>query len=149
MNSPNVFRPRAIESRSDWLDADGLKLYTISATGGAVSHADFLPRLTEMKRTRAVPWAETPAFAIFHAGASLPYLVLCWWGNDNELFTAVSVRTAAGWVEDAAKFSFCVWDLEVMWHERNAFIRHVYCPQPSLAGYRTARYVSERTPTST
>ncbi len=138
----SVFVPRRIESQPDWCDADGVKLYCISASGARVEHAAYLPRLMEMKRARAVDWPTTPAFAIFHDGATLRYLVLGWWGNDNELFTAVSVLTATGWVEDAGRFSFCVWDLEVMWHERNAFIAHVYCPAPNLAAYRASRLVT-------
>jgi hypothetical protein len=138
-----VFVPRHVESRADWCDADGVKLYAISATGTPVDPAAYLPHLAEMKRARAVDWPHTPAFALFHDGATLRYLVLCWWGNENELFTVVSVLTATGWVEDAGRFSFCVWDLEVLWHERNAFIAHVYCPTPNLASYRAARLAAE------
>jgi len=144
MGKPSsVFVPRRIESRADWCDAEGVKLYSISAAGSRVDESAYRERLAGMKRARAVAWATTPAFAIFHDGAMLRYLVLCWWGNDNELFTAVSVLTATGWVEDAGRFSFCVWDMEVMWHERNAFIAHVYCPNPSLGAYRANRLASE------
>lgn len=38
----------------------------------------------------------------------MPYLVLAWWDNNNELFTSVFVRTPQGWVEDQARYSFCL-----------------------------------------
>ncbi len=85
-------------------------------------------------------WSSTPAFVLFHEGASAAYLVLAWWGNDNELFTSFSVKTATGWVEDATLFSFCVWDIEVFWHERNYFIECLYCPEPSIEKYRAMRF---------
>jgi len=68
--------------------------------------------------------------------------VLAWWGNDNELFTSVSVKTALDWVEDSSRFSFCLWDLEVIWHERNYFIEFIYCSNPDLETYRTKRLAS-------
>jgi len=70
---------------------------------------------------------------------SCQYLVLAWWGNENELFTSVSAKTESGWVEDASRYSFCLWDLEVFWHERNYFIEHIYCANPNLQSYRARR----------
>lgn len=133
------FQPRKTETRSDWSDPDGVKIYTISALGRPVDQAPYLSRLFEVKRAKSLPWGETPAFVIFHDGAQARYLVLCWWGNDNELFTSVSVETPYGWVEDPSRFSFCLWDLEVIWHERNSFVHHIYCPAPSLEAYRNSR----------
>ena len=134
-----MFKPRKIESAADWLDEDGIKLYTISATGEPVDTARYQSRLASVKRTRPIDWASIPAFAIFHDGAGMAYLVLCWWGNDNELFNSVSVLTDDGWVEDPHRFSFCLWDLEVIWHERNAFIDTLYSGEPDIAQYRTSR----------
>lgn len=64
--------------------------------------------------------------------------------NDNELFTSVSVNTESGWVEDGSRYSFCVYDLEVFWQERNYFIQFMDCPLPDLSRYRAARF-SHRT----
>lgn len=134
-----MFKPRRTESAADWLDDDGIKLYTISASGQLVDTAAYHARLAEVKHSRPIDWAGTPAFAIFHDGAGMAYLVLCWWGNDNELFTSVSVRIDEGWVEDANRFSFCLWDLEVIWHERNAFIDTLYSGKPDIQRYRASR----------
>lgn len=135
-----MFKPRRTESSPGWLDEDGIKIYTVSADNSAVNQGKYLPRLAEVKNLKAVDWPVTPAFTIFHEGASVPYLVLAWWGNDNELFTSVSALLDSAWVEDPARFSFCLWDLEVMWFERNAFVKHVYCERPDLGAYRAARF---------
>lgn len=134
-----MFSPRQIQSRVEWSDPDGVKLYTISADGGHVDHSAFLPQLVDMKRRVAVEWSTTPAFAIFHRGSTALYLVLAWWGNANELFTRVAVLEQNKWIEDPNRFSFCLWDLEVMWHERQYFIDSVYCAEPDLASYRLKR----------
>jgi hypothetical protein len=138
-----MFQPRKIESSPEWSDPDGIKVYTISARNQPVDQAPYFERLAEVKKLKAVAWAFTPAFVLFHDGASLSYLVLAWWGNDNELFTSVSVRTESGWVEDASRYSFCVYDLEVFWHERNYFIQFMDCAEPNLAGYRATRFIQE------
>ncbi|SNR68591.1 hypothetical protein SAMN05192560_0475 [Methylobacillus rhizosphaerae] len=138
----NIYRSRKIESLPQWIDADGIKIYTISAQNKPVDQAPYLARLAEVKKSRRAGWATTPAFVIFHDGESMAYLVLAWWGNDNELFTSVSVKTASGWIEDAGQYSFCVYDLEVFWAERNYFVEQIYCLQPDLAGYRARRLVS-------
>lgn len=92
-----------------------------------------------MKADRDISWQHTPAFVIFHQGAGYQYLVLVWWGNDNELFTSVSVLEDECWIEDATKFSFCLYDMEVMWRERNIYITTIDCETPSLNAYRTMR----------
>lgn len=135
-----MFSPRKIESRPEWSDSDGIKIYTISSHHRPVDQTPYLERLAEVKEHKSVSWPTTPAFSIFHEGARFPYLILAWWGNDNELFTSVSVNTDSGWVEDAAEYSFCVYDLEVFWHERNYFVEHMYCSAPSLETYRSKRY---------
>ncbi|MFL1407393.1 hypothetical protein ACJO2E_18775 [Marinobacter sp. M1N3S26] len=138
-----MFKPRKTESAPDWLDDDGIKLYTISATGQPVDTSPYYPRLAEVKVSKAVDWPETPAFAIFHDGAGMKYLVLCWWGNDNELFTSVSVHTGEEWVEDPSRFSFCLWDLEVIWYERNAFVETLYSGAPDIRQYQASRLIQE------
>lgn len=134
-----MYQPRTIASDPAWLDTDGIKIYTISTSPESVDQSAFRARLVQVKAQRTMAWSDTPAFAIFHEGSSALYLVVAWWGNDNELFTSVSVRTPLGWVEEPSRFSFCLWDLEVMWYERNAFVNFIYCPNPDLAAYRASR----------
>lgn len=134
-----MFKPRRIETAPDWQDADGVKLYTVSASRQDVQHSAYLPKLQEIKAEKGIDWPSTPAFAIFHAGASADYLVLAWWGNDNELFTSVSVRQGGDWLQDPSNYSYCLWDLEIMWAERNIFVRTMYSGQPDIQAYRQER----------
>lgn len=134
-----MFEPRKIESKPDWLDSDGIKIYTVSADGSEVDRQPFLQRMAEVKESRDLAWASLPAFAIFHKGTSYLYLVLAWWGNDNELFNSVSVLCEDHWVEDANRFSFCLYDLEVFWAERNIYVDTIYTSQGDLSDYRQRR----------
>ncbi|WP_267226033.1 hypothetical protein [Dyella silvae] len=135
-----MFQHRRIDRLPADADPDGLKLYGISSSGQAVDFARYSPQLQTMKDARPVRWAQTPAFAICHDGASARYLVLGWWGNDNEMFVAVAADDGSGWVEDMSRYSFCLWDMEVMWHERNAFVVEMYGATPSLEAYRANRF---------
>lgn len=134
-----MFEPRRIETASDWLDQDGVKLYTVSASGRDVDLSEYLPKLQEIKAQQAVNWPSTPSFAIFHEGTGADYLVLAWWANDNELFTSVSVRVGGQWVKDPSRYSFCLWDLEIFWAERNIFVNTMYSGHPDLQAYRQER----------
>lgn len=77
-------------------------------------------------------------FAINHRGQGLDYFIMSYWARDNECFIDVRVREqteGARWRE-ARDESFCVWDLEVIWHERNSYVNHLLRPaQPDPARY--------------
>ncbi len=137
-----MFKPRRIETSSTWLDADGIKIYTVSASGADVEQSEFLSHLVKVKASKSISWAVTPSFAIFHEGSSARYLVLAWWGNDNELFTSVSVLVDGAWVEDPSRYSFCLWDLEIIWAERNIFVNTMYSGQRALDKYREQRLLN-------
>jgi hypothetical protein len=65
-------------------------------------------------------------FAISHQGNGADYAVLGWWDNENELPLRVFVhpQTPAGsWRPAEDGESVCVWDLEVIWFERQAFVQ--------------------------
>ena len=132
-----MFRPRLIRPLSPSPDVDGVKLYAITLAEPLTDIGGFQARLAKVKAELRLPWAETASFAIFHRGQSTDYLVVGWWGNDNEMFTSVSVREGGSWVEDPRRYSFCVWDLEVFWHERNSYVRHLYSGTKDIAGYRS------------
>lgn len=134
-----MYKPRMIENRAENLDSSGIKIYTVSAHNQPVKQEKYLPRLQQVKKARAINWEATPAFAIFHDGLHCEYLVLLWWANDNELFTSVSVKLENEWIEDPEKYSFCLYDLEIMWAERNIFIKTMDCQSPSLKEYQGTR----------
>lgn len=136
-----MFKPRRVETSTDWLDPDGIKVYTVSATNDTVNQTDYLAQLDIVKVQKPIDWTHVASFAIFHAGTNAQYLVLAWWGNDNELFTSVSVRESSGWVVDSDKYSFCLWDLEILWAERNIYIDTMYSGRTDLKAYRNQRWV--------
>jgi hypothetical protein len=61
-------------------------------------------------------------FAILHQGRTGDYVILGWWDNQNELPLRIFVRGAEGWRSATGGESVCVWDLRVVWHEREAYV---------------------------
>jgi hypothetical protein len=61
-------------------------------------------------------------FVICHQGRGGDYVVLCWWDLENELPTRVFVRGEQSWRPARDGESFCVWDLEILWLERQAYV---------------------------
>lgn len=41
------------------------------------------------------------------------------------------------WVEDANKYSLCLYDLDILWNERNIYIDTIDCESPSLRQYQS------------
>jgi hypothetical protein len=68
------------------------------------------------------------AFLILHQGNGIDYTVLAWWDRENELPLRVFVCDRPGsndWRHARDSESVCVWDLQVIWAEREAYIRTV------------------------
>lgn len=62
-------------------------------------------------------------FLISHQGLGVDYLILAWWSNENELPIRTWVRSSGErWRPAVEGESVCVWDLEVVWEERQAWI---------------------------
>jgi hypothetical protein len=65
-------------------------------------------------------------FLIAHTGRGLWYTVLCWWDRENELPIRVWVAEQAdgppAWRPAQGSESVCVWDLDIIWHEREAWV---------------------------
>jgi hypothetical protein len=49
-------------------------------------------------------------------------LIVCWWDRENELPTRIFIRAEGEWRPASGGESFCVWDLRVMWWEREAYV---------------------------
>ena len=64
-------------------------------------------------------------FAIQHQGKTGDYLILGWWDQENELPIRVLVADANGWRPARDGESFCVWDLRLIWWEREAYVASV------------------------
>lgn len=139
-----AIRPAELVLHRDWR----LKRYDITIDGSPVPAAAYeegLRAALAMLPEPAVA-ADRPGvgFVILHPGRELYYIVLTWWDNQNEMIQRVLVRDAAGgaWRDGAGRYSFCVWDAEVIWHERGAYVRHVMTPAdgPDVEAYIADAY---------
>lgn len=74
----------------------------------------------------ASPERPRTGFLILHRGRGADYLVLGWWDRENELPLRVFVRYPgsgdAEWRAARGGESVCVWDLEVIAREREAYV---------------------------
>jgi len=147
--SPRLVRFHQILEGEGWR----LKLYSISHDGSEIDWARFSPGLSLARAE--LPAAEAPGrpglgFVIVHQGLTGDYVVASWWDHENELPTRVFLRSDAaerGWRAAGARESFCVWDLEIMWAERQAYVATALATAgPDLEGYLARRHgvVGER-----
>ena len=90
-------------------------------------------------------WEEGRAgvgFVIAHQGRNADYAVLGWWDRENELPVRVFIRDGAqGWRAARGGESFCVWDLQVLWAEREAYVATVLAPGASGAAHPVNAYL--------
>jgi hypothetical protein len=101
--------------------------------------------LPEPARTAARPGV---GVLIEHCGAGADYLVVGWWDRENELPIRILVREqkpSAEWRAAGPTESFCVWDLQVIGFERDAYVRTILAPgadEASVDRYLAAAYSS-------
>jgi hypothetical protein len=74
-------------------------------------------------------------FVIMHQGRGADYLPIAWWDNENEMPLRVFVRDGGSFRLARAGESVCVWDIGVIAHERDAYIRHVLTADPDVDAY--------------
>jgi hypothetical protein len=120
-----------------------LKRYAIVHGDGAFDAPRFAPG-----RALALAALPSPAVAaerpgvgllIEHQGNGVDYEVLAWWDRENELPLRVFVREEELWRPARGAESICVWDLEVLGAERDAYVASVLGPGgPDLAAYLAA-----------
>jgi len=133
-----AFEPRPVRAgapieHSGWR----LKPYTITLPGETLDEGTYERGMRVALGALPAPAAAVRrpgvGFVIRHQGLDprggrVHYLVLCWWDNANELFVETFIHgadTGREWVNGQGRGSVCVWDLEVIGHEREAYVRHV------------------------
>lgn len=80
-------------------------------------------------------------FVIAHQGKTGDYVVLGWWDGENELPINVFIRDNRGW-RVAQGESFCVWDLEIIWYEREAYVTSILKEgEVDYNGYLESTYI--------
>lgn len=130
------------------IEVEGWKLKPYRVLGRAAGEDGPLEQATleavvaELPENPTAPGRPGLGFIIEHLASPLDYIVLCWWQNNNEMITRILVREAgAPWRPTDGSESFCVWDLDIMWFERNAFIRTMLSvPAHDPAAYLGARF---------
>jgi hypothetical protein len=114
---------------ADWR----LKVYGVNAKGRSLD-----PALVEVARLAALDILPQPGvspperyglgFMIIHAAIAVDFVVICWWGAQNELFLRV-LTGPPGRPQQLRQHSNmdgplgCVWDLGVIWSEREAWTK--------------------------
>ena len=66
--------------------------------------------------------------------------MLSWWGNENEYFNRVFVRrrsTNEPWREADGGETACVWDIQIISFERDAYVETILTPPtgPDIEAY--------------
>ncbi len=120
--APRAIRFLGLSEAGKWR----LKTYSIVHGGRALEERAFraglvlaLRELPEPARNGGRPGL---GFVVFHQGQTGDYVVLCWWDRENELPVRVFVRDQGAWRPAMDSESICVWDLEILWHERCAYV---------------------------
>lgn len=109
-------------------DCRGLKLkvYSIVYGESPLRTPDFEAGLLLAERDLPHPptSAQRPGvgFIIMHQGRTADYLIMCWWDQENELPLRVYVRDGNGWRPAVGGESVCIWDLRVIWWERETVL---------------------------
>jgi hypothetical protein len=136
---PRPIRFHGLRSVDGWR----LKRYSITYGLAPIDWPAFEPAMALVDDALPRP-AVTDArpgvgFVIAHQGRTAFYCVLGWWDNENELPVRVFVRES----QDEAQGrpardgeSFCVWDLQVIGFEREAYVATVLADGGSADGVR-------------
>lgn len=107
------------------MNGSRIKLYGVSFGGGSVELRRFEPDLA-LAEMEIFPPSEQDGrpgvgFSIRHQSKAKDHVVACWWEGFDQLITRVFVRDSA-WRSGKNCESFNIWDMRIMWHERNAFV---------------------------
>ena len=103
-----------------------LKTYAIVYGTGVMRADAFEPglRLAEASLPEPAVGDGRPGvgFAILHQGRTGDYVILGWWDRENELPLRIVLTDGGEWRHAAGGESMCVWDLRVIWWEREAYV---------------------------
>ena len=147
--APRPIQPHGIRSHGEWR----FKLYSIlhgedpAAWTGYWREFEpgFSHVLADLPEPACTPARPGVGFLIAHRGRGASYVVLGWWDRENELPLRIAVRDhepGAVWRAAAASESVCVWDLEVIGHERDAYVTSVLGGPAEELEARVSRYLA-------
>ena len=103
-----------------------LKAYAVACQGRAFDQGRFEPAIAELSQRLPIPSSDSGCpgvgFLILHQGLTADYAILAWWDQQNELPIHVLVNDSTGWRAANAHESFCVYEMEILWFERNLWV---------------------------
>jgi len=124
---PRTVAPLGIDEHAGWRT----KCYAITCAGVSFEPDRFAAPIALARAALPVS-AQSGSrpgvgFRIAHQGRGADYLIACWWDRDNELPMRIWVsapgRDTGLWSTARDAESVCVWDLGVIWFERQAYVR--------------------------
>lgn len=111
-----------------------IKVYTITVNNQFSSKKTLnlalqkIPEWLGNSQNYPIPHFKIACF-IMHEGEDAIYSVLNWWNIENMLHNHVWLtpknKPSQFELFSEGGISFCVWELKIIWHERNAWIKHV------------------------
>ncbi|CAM4388778.1 hypothetical protein [Palleronia rufa] len=139
MTPAEIYRPRPLRALPGWrVGGLRLKLYHI----GTAAPGEALLALARDEAARIAPEAAREGgahglgFAVLHEGEDGTWLLLDWWAHGGILCQRLSLSTGAGFDPVAPRpLVACVWELPVLAHERDAWVRHMMRDPASPEGY--------------
>jgi hypothetical protein len=138
--APRQIRFHGLRERGAWQ----IKLYSVLYGSGPLDLGSFESglRLAESALPQPAITNGRPGlgFLIAHQGRTGDYVILAWWDNENELPLRVFVRRSRDdhWRAAEGSESVCVWDLEILWKEREAYVKTML----ATGGSRPEEYLS-------
>ena len=137
---PRSIRFLSLEAISGWR----VKLYGIRDRGDAPD-SELIDVARGIARQALPQPSVTPArlgcaLVIVHQATAFNQILVDWWQHDNELrhhvFKAAPHAPKEFHDITATGEAFCVWELRILAHERDAWIRHALAPiSPDVAAY--------------
>ena len=140
MTPAGPYAPRPCRVLDPWrIGGLALKLYHIgpvAPTDRLVAEARAEAHRIEAEAARE-GGAAGPGFAVIHEGEVGVWLLLDWWAHGDILCQRLSLKTADGGFEaqDHRPLAACVWELPILAHERDAWVRHMMTAPASAEGY--------------
>ncbi len=143
MTAPPVYAPRPVRSLPVWtIGPMRVKPYHI----GQSEPAETLRESARVEASRievesaAEGGAHDLGFAVLHEGQGGAWLLLDWWAHGDILCQRLSLDGGQGFeAVDARPLVACVWELPVILHERDAWVRHMMREPSSPEGYLSDR----------
>jgi len=124
------YRPRRVSFRGVRVrEGYSIKMYTIVHDDSPLVAEHFADGLAlaraELPQPPNADGRPGVGFLILHQGRGVDYVVLAWWDRENELPLRIFIRDETAWRPARGGESVCVWDLRVIWHEREAYVSTV------------------------